>query len=230
MTDISCNNTIKTEIGRLYQYGDKWVPSVTTILEHSKPLEQKTFLSNFKANNGQYIDQAISGGIKIHSFIEDYLKHGTPPSSATLDVPEIFQVDLLKSFEIIKPFLDELTPLYLEKSLVNLEDGYAGTVDFIGEYQGEMFVFDWKTSLKYKDRVNWGSYPQQIAAYIQSANKVLGLNITQGKVIKLYQDGIHKPHIYNLTADKYPKALEKFNASKVKYYNLLKYLLRTNQL
>lgn len=216
--------SIKTSIGRLYKYENDWLPSVTTILEYSKPAEQRSFLYNFKKNNEDYVEQAISGGILLHDAIEQYLIKGNLPNN----LPD----NLKAAFDIIQPFLNTLNVLYTEQPLVYLEGGYAGTLDCIAYEGSTLLLIDWKTAIKHKDKVAWGTYPAQLAAYIQAANSVLELPepITQGKVIKMYQDGIHSPHVYHLTPSKYVKNLYKFNKAKETYYNLLKYLIKHNQL
>jgi hypothetical protein len=225
---------LDTKIGRLYYNEGVYVPSVTTILEYSKPGEQRAFLYNFKKNNKDYVNQAAEGGTTLHKFIENYFKTGETPTEYQLENNCGIAHNLIDAFEIAKPYLDCFEPLYMEQRVVHLDQGYGGTIDFIGvgKETQEIYLIDWKTAIKYKEKVTWGTYPLQLAAYIDAANATLELpqTISRGKVIKFYQDGENLPHIYDLTEKKFHKSLVKFNQQKAKYYSLLKYLLKNDAL
>ena len=104
------------------------------------------------------VEQAASFGTKVHDAIEAYFEGQHIPD------------ELL---EYIQPALDwkqdnGLNFIEFEKMLVNLEHGFAGTVDIVGQGgEGQKFIVDWKTR-KTKKGVKVTSYDfqiHQIAAY-----------------------------------------------------------------
>ena len=104
------------------------------------------------------VEQAASFGTKVHDAIEAYFTGQHIPD------------ELL---EYIQPALDwkqdnGLNFIEFEKMLVNLEHGFAGTVDIVGQGgEGQKFIVDWKTR-KTKEGVKVTSYDfqiHQIAAY-----------------------------------------------------------------
>ena len=103
-------------------------------------------------------DDAASFGTRIHNAIEKYFE-GDPIEDELLPY--------------VKPAFDwkqenQLRFIEREKTLVNLEEGFAGTVDIVGLGENqEKFVIDWKTR-KTKEGVPVKSYDfqiHQIAAY-----------------------------------------------------------------
>ena len=66
---------------RLYATPSGRVPSVTTILDKTKPEEKRQALANWKRRVGEQQAQAItteaaSRGTRMHKFLEDYVKTG----------------------------------------------------------------------------------------------------------------------------------------------------------
>ena len=111
------------------------------LLEHEKPVEE-----------------AADFGTRIHDAIEKYFE-GFPVDD-----------DLL---EYVQPAFDwkqenQLRFIEREKMMVNLDHGFAGTVDIVGKGpEGQNFIVDWKTR-KTKKGVKVTSYDfqiHQIAAY-----------------------------------------------------------------
>ncbi len=54
----------------------------------------------------------------------------------------------------------DLKPLFIEQTVYNLTDGYAGTLDLIAEVGGQRALIDWKTS-----KAIYPEYSLQLAAY-----------------------------------------------------------------
>ena len=106
----------------------------------------------------QPVEEAADFGTRIHDAIEKYFE-GVPVDQ-----------DLV---EYVNPAFrwkqeNQLTFIEREKILVNMEHGFAGTVDIVGNgAEGQKFIVDWKTR-KTKPKVKITSYDfqvHQIAAY-----------------------------------------------------------------
>ena len=73
----------------------------------------------------------------------------------------VYAIEVL--FSYFEDFIDQynLTPFMLEKTVYS-ELGYAGTLDFYGEVNGQLAIVDWKTSRGFFDPCTWHA---QLAAY-----------------------------------------------------------------
>jgi len=104
------------------------------------------------------VEEAASFGTKIHDAIESYWKGEHIP-------------DELLGY--IQPALNwkqenQLTFIEFEKMLVNLQHGFAGTVDIVGKgSDNQMFIVDWKTRKTKKGQkvTAYDFQIHQIAAY-----------------------------------------------------------------
>lgn len=70
----------------------------------------------------------------------------------------------------------------VESAIYHSKEGYAGCYDCLGEWQGELCVFDWKTASKPKKQEWIVDYCLQVAAYISAINYFYRVNIQQGIV------------------------------------------------
>lgn len=153
-------------------------PSVTTILNATKPQAERDRLSNWKARIGTEEATRISTtasrrGTKTHKQIEHYLLNKNPvcPQAS------------LPYWESIKPVLEEIDTIRLiEGSVFHYGMKYAGKVDCVASYKGMPCVCEWKTADKPKGSIeSLYEYPLQTIAYL-------------GAVQEYYQD-------YNLQLD-----------------------------
>lgn len=144
------------------------LPSVTTILNATKPQADRERLLNWKARVGteeasRITTAASRRGTKTHKQIERYLL-GENPVCSEASRPY---------WESIKPVLQEINTIRLvEGSVFHYDLSYSGKVDCIASYQGIPCVCEWKTSDKPKGSIErLYEHPLQLAAYIGAANK-----------------------------------------------------------
>ncbi|BAY07143.1 PD-(D/E)XK nuclease family protein [Calothrix sp. NIES-2098] len=147
------------------------LPSVTTILNATKPQADRDRLINWKARVGteeasRITTAASRRGTKTHKQIERYLL-GENPVCSEASRPY---------WESIKPVLQEINTIRLvEGSVFHYDLKYSGKVDCIASYQGIPCVCEWKTSDKPKGAIErLYEHPLQLAAYIGAANKYYG--------------------------------------------------------
>lgn len=90
---------------------------------------------------------------KIHANLDGALAEQMP------DMNDARMIGTMKEFMSWKT-KNKPVPIHLEYSIVNKEDMYGGTIDFIGTINGVKTIADWKSSGGIYD-----DYPLQLAAY-----------------------------------------------------------------
>lgn len=146
-------------------------PGVTTVLEATKPADARAALERWRNRVGRdeankISREAAERGSAVHKAAEDYFA-GRPVEVAPDYTPHWLSLRSALAESALKP-------AYLE-TFVWAEfgaHGYAGTLDFLGEYRGRPAIVDFKTSSKPK-REDWiGDYFLQLAAYAGAATKL----------------------------------------------------------
>lgn len=161
------------------------VPSVTTILDKTKPAETREALANWKKAVGEKKAQEITTeaagrGTRMHKFLEDYIKGEILRENLT---NPFAQQSLLMAKEVIKqgfPLIKEVwgseVPLYFPEL-------YAGTTDCVGIHDGDESILDFKQTNKPK-KLEWiDDYFLQLTAYALAHNEVHGTNIRKGVIM-----------------------------------------------
>lgn len=172
---------------RLYSLPDgSAVPSVTTILDRTKPQEKREALANWKKRVGEtkaqeIVTEAAGRGTRMHKYLEDYVRNnrvlsdpGTNPYSqqAHSMAKEIINNGLVNAQEI----WGIEVPLYVEGL-------YAGTTDACGIYKNQPSIIDYKQTNKPK-KTEWiEDYFLQLCAYGLAHNETHGTDIKQGVIL-----------------------------------------------
>ena len=123
-------------------------------------------LDDARMNYRDVSKDALDIGSEVHAAIEQWLKTGQEPLNPRDEV--------LAAFVAFLEFFDEHKMKTLEIEFSVYGDYWAGTLDWYGEYDGKLYVWDWKTS-KYHYPNEHGP---QIAAYRSAVkSKVEGCGI-----------------------------------------------------
>ena len=177
--------------GRKYvdPLGNK-LPSVTTILDRTKPPEAKQALLGWKRRMGdkkaeEITKEAAFRGTIMHSYLERYLKGENPRPGTNFYHQQSFKMAKVLIDSYLDPFLDETWGLETGLYYPNL---YAGTTDMVGLYQGEPSIIDFKQSNKIKSDDRVFDYKLQLVAYMMAHNKIHGTNISQGVILMCTKD------------------------------------------
>lgn len=162
------------------------LPSVTTVLDATKPAEARAALANWKARVGteqaqKITTEAAQRGTRMHTFLEHYVLHGelrerpkNPFGWASHDMAStVIREGLLNK---VDEFWGVEIPLYFPGL-------YAGTTDGAGVHQGQEAILDYKQSNKPKRREWIGDYFLQLAAYAAAHNEVYGTKIRKGVIL-----------------------------------------------
>jgi genome maintenance exonuclease 1 len=179
------------------------VPSVTTILDKTKPAEAREALANWKRAVGEkraqeITTEAANRGTRMHAYLEQYVLTTDlkPLPSNPYAHPSWFMAAevILKGLQHVDEFWGTEVPLYYSGL-------YAGTTDLIGTWKGQPAIMDFKQSNKVKKREYIGDYFLQLAAYAAAHNEMHGTNINTGVVLmavqpKLLADGTYSTPEY----------------------------------
>jgi genome maintenance exonuclease 1 len=179
------------------------VPSVTTILDKTKPREKVEALANWKKRVGEQRAQEITTeaanrGTRMHAYLEHYVlqQDMKPLPSNPYAHPSWFMAAevILKGLANVDEYWGVEVPLYYSGL-------YAGTTDCIGVWKGRPAIMDFKQTNRPKKREWIEDYFLQLAAYAAAHNEMHGTTIDQGVILmacqpKLLADGTYSTPEY----------------------------------
>ena len=180
------------------------VPSVTTILDKTKPREKREALENWKKAVGEkraqeITTEAANRGTRMHAYLEHYvLSADMKPLPSNPYAHPSWYMAAQVILQGLQPNVDEYwgveVPLYYSGL-------YAGTTDLIGVWKGRPAIMDFKQSNKPKKREYIEDYFLQLAAYAAAHNEMHGTNIRDGVILmavqpKLLEDGSYSTPQY----------------------------------
>ena len=203
---------------RLYTCPDgNAVPSVTTILDKTKPEEKKQALLNWRKSVGEQkaneiVTEAANRGTRMHKYLEDHINGETvkesvsnPYAQQSLDMAKIVIEEGLKD---VNEFWGTEVALYFPQI-------YAGTTDCVGIHKGEGAILDFKQTNKPKKREWIEDYFLQLAAYAEAHNEIHGTKINKGVVLMCskdyqYQEFISEGAEFDMWKDLWWKRVEEY--------------------
>ena len=171
---------------RFYATPDgKNLPSVTTILDKTKPPEKVEALNQWRRRVGiekaqQITTEAANRGTRMHTYLEQYVKDGVikergsnPYSWPSHAMAKVVVEHGLKN---VNEFWGIEVPLYFPGI-------YAGTTDGAGIHLNEEAILDYKQTNKPKKREWIDDYFMQLCAYAEAHNELHGTKINKGVVL-----------------------------------------------
>jgi genome maintenance exonuclease 1 len=203
---------------RLYATPDGFkVPSVTTVLDKTKPAESRIALANWRRNVGEkkaqeIVTEAANRGTRMHTFLENYIKGdvlketvSNPYAQQSLTMAKIV-ID--KGFPKINEVWGSEVPLYFPEL-------YAGTTDCCGIHDGDESILDFKQTNKPKKLEYIGDYFLQLTAYAMAHNEIHKTNIRKGVILMCskdyeYQEFILEPKDFDYWSEQWLKRVEQY--------------------
>ena len=197
------------------------VPSVTTILERTKPEEKKRALQEWRDRVGheraqQITTEAANRGTRMHTYLERYVKSddiGELPSNPFAQ-PSWFMAAqvILEGLQHADEYWGSEVPLYYSGL-------YAGTTDLVGVWKGAPAIMDFKQTNKPKKREWIEDYFLQLAAYAEAHNDTYGTEINTGVILMcakpatehedpVYQEFVLEPRDYAYWRDQWMRRVE----------------------
>lgn len=172
---------------RLYATPDgKKLPSVTTILDKTKPAEKVKALQEWRNRVGAERAQAITTeaanrGTRMHNYLEHYVKTGElkekPSNPFAVPSHAMAEVVIKQGLsDKVNEFWGVEVPLYFPSI-------YAGTTDGCGMHLNEESILDYKQTNKPKKREWIEDYFLQLCAYAEAHNELYGTAIKKGVIL-----------------------------------------------
>ncbi len=165
------------------------VPSVTTILDRTKPEEKRQALANWKKRVGEVKAQEItteaaSRGTRMHAYLEHYALQTDmkPLPGNPFAHPSWFM-----AAEVILQGLCNVDEFWGVEVPVYYSGLYAGTTDCLGIWKGQPAIIDFKQTNKPKKREWIDDYFIQLAAYAAAHNHTHGTDIKTGVIMMAMQ-------------------------------------------
>jgi genome maintenance exonuclease 1 len=176
--------------------GEK-LPSVTTILDATKPLEAKKALQEWRKRVGEKQAQAIvteaaGRGTRMHKWLENYVKTGSTGEPGS----NPYSIQSHKMAEsIIYHGLSKCSEFWGTEVGLYYPNIYAGTTDLVGVHEGTPCIMDHKQSNKLKKREWIDDYFLQLVAYALAHNEVYNTNIRKGVIFMCTADVIYQEFV-----------------------------------
>lgn len=174
------------------------VPSVTTILDKTKPEEKRQALANWKKAVGeqraqQITTEAANRGTRMHAYLEQFVLSGDLKElpSNPFAHPSWFMAAevILQGLQHVDEYWGVEVPLYYSGL-------YAGTTDLLGVWKGRPAIMDFKQTNKPKKREWIEDYFLQLAAYAAAHNEMHGTNIRDGVILMACQPKLLPDNTY----------------------------------
>jgi len=183
--DYTTLNRESVEGKRLYATPDGGkLPSVTTILDKTKPWEKVQALLNWKKSVGEkkaqeIVTEAAGRGTRMHKFLEDYITQGVinPPGTNPYSVQSHKMAK-----HIIEHGLKNVNEVWGVEVGLYYPGLYAGTTDCVGLHLNDPAIMDHKQTNKPKKQEWIEDYYLQMVAYALAHNQVHKTNIRKGVV------------------------------------------------
>ena len=213
---------------RLYATPDGHkVPSVTTILDKTKPAESRIALANWRKAVGEkkaqeITTEAANRGTRMHKYLEDYVTQGflSDPGSNPFSQQSHKMADC-----IIKQGFGPVTEVWGNEVPLYFPELYAGTTDCVGVHNDEQSILDYKQTNKPKKLEYIEDYFIQLTAYALAHNEVHGTNIRKGVILMCvkppeitpmqwgepqYQEFILEPKDFDYWTERWCKRVEEY--------------------
>jgi genome maintenance exonuclease 1 len=175
------------------------VPSVTTILDRTKPAEARQALANWKKRVGeaqaqQITTEAANRGTRMHKYLEDY---ALTDELKPLPTNPYAQPSWFMAAEVILNGLCNVDEFWGVEVPVYYSGLYAGTTDCVGMWKGRAAIMDFKQTNKPKKREWIEDYFLQLAAYAQAHDSMHGTSIDQGVILMAAQPALLEDGTYS---------------------------------
>ena len=187
-----------TTEGRKYVAPDgNKLPSVTTILDATKPLEAKKALIEWRRRVGEQKAKEITAeaagrGTRMHKWLENYVlkgETGEPGSN-----PYSKQSHTM-AHTIISQGLSNCPEFWGTEVSLYFPKVYAGTTDLVGLHNSDEAILDFKQTNKPKKREWIEDYFLQLTAYANAHNEVYGTKIRKGVILMCSADNQYQEFI-----------------------------------
>ena len=195
------------------------VPSVTTILDKTKPEEKRMALANWRKRVGavaaqQITTEAAGRGTRMHKWLENYAKDGHMGMPGTN--PFSIQSHAMANVVVFEGLANNVNEFWGVEVPVYYSGLYAGTTDCIGLWKDKPAILDFKQTNKPKKREWIDDYFIQLAAYANAHNNTYGTDIETGVILMCSADNQYQEFV--IEADEFAVWTPKWFDRVEQYY------------
>lgn len=174
---------------RLYDTESGFLPSVTTILEKTKPQEAIDSLNQWRNRIGhdeakRITNEAANVGTLMHKFLEDWVK--TDAFEAGKNMSNLVAKRMANT--VIDNIKDDLNEVWGTEISLYYSSLFAGTADLVGVWKGQPTICDFKQTNKPKKREWITDYFLQGCLYAEAHNFLFGTNIKSVAIFMCSRD------------------------------------------
>jgi hypothetical protein len=204
---------------RLYATESGPLPSVTTILDKTKPREKREALANWKKRVGdkeaqRIVTEAANVGTVMHNILEYWVKNEDyDPGNNVVHRQAKAMAQVVK--EHVQPNLNEVWGSEVNLYYPGL---YAGTTDLLGVWKGQPAIMDFKQTNKPKKREWIEDYFLQGAAYGLAHNALYETDIKSIAIFMCSRDC--EWQLFEVKADEFQHWADKWAARVEQFYRL----------
>ena len=196
------------------------LPSVTTVLNATQPLEKQNSLDKWVKRVGEdeatrIKEQAASRGTNMHKHLEHHIL-----GQGHLDLTEEGKTAKSMADTIIEKGLCDLSEIWGSEVVLFYPGLYAGQTDLVGTYDYEDSIIDFKSSNKLKRKEWIEDYFLQLGAYAMAHNQVYGTQITQGVILMCTPEMQFQK--FQIKGQKFIEYQHQFLAKVDQYYKMFK--------
>ena len=197
------------------------LPSVTTVLGQTQESSKRASLQRWRdkvghAEAAKITNEAATRGTAMHLFLEKYCL-----GEGYLDLTDVGNVAKHMAEKIVDQGIDNrLTEIYGNEATLYYPGLYAGSVDLIGEHDGQITIIDFKQTNKPKQREWIGDYFLQMAAYGMAHDAVYDTTIEKGVILMCskdlyYQEFVIEGQEYRNAKHEFLRRLDQFYTKKL---------------
>lgn len=202
---------------RLYEnpYGEP-VPSVTTILDKTKPWEKRQALNNWKKRVGeakaqQITTEAAGVGTVMHEMLEAWSLNEEYTGKTLLQAKMMAET-------VIKNIESDVNEVWGSEVNLCYPGLYAGTTDLVGMYKGRPTIMDFKQTNRPKKREWIDDYFLQAAAYGMAHNEMFETKIEHAAIFMCSREC--EWQLWEAGPEEFKEWEEKWAQRVAEFYNL----------
>jgi len=174
-------------MGHFYEKDGKIFPSVTTVLHvlgNDNLVKWANYMGFKHIDSTKYMEERANYGTLVH----DILSHIITNSDEKYELGNIDKITAHKINKLLDAFQekfpkDSYETIFSEKTLINEEFKYGGTLDWLCKYDNKTCLFDFKTSKNV-----YPYMPLQLAGYMGLLEMEEDIKIDMGGIILVSSD------------------------------------------
>ena len=196
--------------------GIEKLPSVTTILSATQPIEKRESLQAWRDRVGEaeatrIVDSAGARGTAMHKILEKYIIE-----EGYLDLTNVGKEAHNMAMQVIQNGLSNVTEFYGSECTLYYPGLYAGQTDLIATHKGDMAVIAFKQTNKPKKREWIEDYCLQLAAYGMAHDFIYKTAITKAVIMMCSKDNFYQEFV--IAGEEYRKYKHQWLERVNKYY------------